>query len=305
MKRSRNRNQRERALAGVLSLAGSDSKHVRTVTVEPSEKPETIHTFRAKYDAEQKAEAANRIRAERASAGSVLLTEENSEFLASLCGKMNPAWETKPNAELCDAVKRAFIQFRDSLQDITILDNGIKKIASVTHKNWGLAWDNPATFAVAFQLMQDGGLLDNTTDIIDLRVPDEQPAPQTQPQAQDIDSINVETPEGRQQMKERLESDYYGNTLYHEWLAQLARDYSFTPNEQQARAAVQWFSDSNKSLLSHAAFHECRRAMVSRGVFPSHMLTPDEKLSMLVENSDMDDFEIRRKFQQASQRIHA
>jgi hypothetical protein len=292
------------AQAGWLSIA-----HIPMTDV-PQEAPrETAQSFKREYEKEVSAKQEAARRARCVALGKELLSAP-CPFFAEGTEKLDASWETKPNAELLDAVKQSFIQFRDSLtaRDIMITDNGINRIAAVTKLNWDCDWTRPEVFNRLFLLMQECDCF-QAGDIIDLRVNEPiNPINPVPAEGQDeLESLNVDIPEERVRAKQILEAEWLGKQtagIFAEWQAHLYKEFGVTLSEPQQRAAIDYFPANNLSFLSGKAWDECRRAMVARRVFPDTCLTADEQLCLEMENADLSDYDTRRRFQQALKRVN-
>jgi hypothetical protein len=291
MKRSKG-NARNKSLSGWLRTI-----HTPTTEVAPEQPRETLRSFAAVEDKRQQAEHAYRAEQERIAAASVLLTQDDSEYLASVIDKMDPIWQTKPNTELCDAVRNAFVAYRDSQPDLTILDKGIQKIATATQKNWGLAWDRPESFAILVQLMIDGGLL-NGTDLVDLRVQEqEQPAvPQAQPQQFD----DLDNQSAKSAVLASVQGD--ARSWYDAFAATLQRDFNHYLTDSETAAIVRLL-ERGLNYRRCADWHTARKACVKAGTLASLLLYPAEIFDDQIENMDLSDFESKQAYAREFQRL--
>ena len=291
---------RNKALAGMFRPT-----HIAPVQVEDPH-TQTAAEFKREYDAQErtKQEAARRA---RCIALGVQLLSEPSPYLSEGCAPLNTSGKTPE--QVCELVRQAFIQFRTELEarDITITDAGINRIASVTKLNWDtMDWTDPQLFHRLYLLMKECDCF-QAGDILDLRVNEQPPAEQPAPAPFDMESLNSDIPEQKAQIKNHLEAEYYGNEtakIFSDWQAHIYRTFGVTLDETQQRAAINYFPAANKSFLDGRAWDAMRVTLVNRGILPLTCRTNDEVLCAELENADLNDYETRRKFQQASQRIN-
>jgi len=122
-----------------------------------------------------------------------------------------------------------------------------------------------------------------------------------------LDSI-PDTRDGNRQARELAQQHYLSveaKEMFFKWLRHLYDDYKgFSPNEEQKKAAIQFFQTWNRSYLNYQSWDECRRFLVSAHIFPSHLLTPDERLSIELEDADLTDRNVRVEFARRSRLIN-
>jgi hypothetical protein len=92
--------------------------------------------------------------------------------------------------------------------------------------------------------------------------------------------------------------------LFSLWIASLANNFGYVPDEREKRQVVKFFQVHGLSFISRQSYDRVRVAMVKIGVFPSYCLTEDEVLAARLETSDLSDRNVRREFQVENQRIN-
>jgi hypothetical protein len=133
------------------------------------------------------------------------------------------------------------------------------------------------------------------------------------PQAQSSDPLaemlnQPATREGERKARELANEHFFSTEcreVYNRFLAHCASTWEFSPTEKQARAIVQWFQDTNRSMtVDKTAWDDMRRFLVLAGVLPSRMVTEDEVLAGRIENTDMSTRDARLAFAAESRRIN-
>jgi hypothetical protein len=154
---------------------------------------------------------------------------------------------------------------------------------SEIHARAGYDFSQPATWQaafdyLAFNLKAFGDELDSS------RVPRQSEPPAPQPTLDDIENLALESTDGRKQALKIVEelASAEASVICGQWLEQLKRDYDFTPDTKQINEVVRWFNFNAKNWLRHKCYDECRRSLVSQGIFPD-IRTNDEREAALIE----------------------
>lgn len=87
-----------------------------------------------------------------------------------------------------------------------------------------------------------------------------------------------------------------GGSLFAQWLQSLEQNFSFRPSKEQLDAAVNLLEHRQLPLHEHSSFDIVRTSLVRQHVWPSHLLTKDERIADLTEQYTMSDPAQRRQF---------
>ena len=290
MKRSRNR--RGSALAGMLSLTGADSKHVRTIEVEDAP-IETAQSFRKAYEEQERQKEAAKQKAANAVLAQKLFAEPSVE-LASRIPLFDAAGRTQQ--QVLTAAQAAVAGMKSTLESrgIVLSDSGLKKLAHITM----LAGNNALDFAQAnswvilFEYADSLGAFDSS-EVIRLADEQEQPAQSVQPQAQtDFDSMDNQS--AKDAVLESVQADC--KSWFQSWEATILRDFGVSFTDAQTAAIVKFLERGMVNYRSSSGWHTVRRACVAAGTLPSTLMYPAEVFDQQIESSDLDTFEQKQAY---------
>ncbi len=94
------------------------------------------------------------------------------------------------------------------------------------------------------------------------------------------------------------------NQWFFRWLESLRENWAFDfPIDRLGMKAANFLDRWNLSPFVHSSWDAVRIAFVRSGDFPEHMLTPSEQLSQLIENSNTNDYSVRRELGRRSQEL--
>jgi hypothetical protein len=323
-KRNRNGDARGRGIAGALSLYGSDSKHVKTVTVEDDQPRETLASFTKKYNEDAEAARVAPIRAAERELNENLraLREENRKALllipsADLAKLIGPPW-CGTEEELLASAQFAFARFKEQLlrEGITFTPAAGNKLAQIAKLNPYLDWTNAIAVRQIFDYCFDLGLWDGA-EVISSEAASKTPAPTPEPvdtglTLDKIEGLDTRTSDAQRASESAVNQYFYSREvgpIWESWKAHMVRDYRFVPNDKQGRAIIDWFVKNNKSFLDTRNWDKCRVAL--REVLGNSprtgqpMLTRDELLSISLDSDqiDLDSREGKRQFLKKSQEL--
>lgn len=287
---------------------------------------ETLKSFTAQFDAEEKQRAEAPIKTAQTEHSRLLkqlidgdlatLYSAESKFLAATAPNIGNGdqFNNIPPEAIKATIRRVFSEFEGSIATTGKLTaSGKQKMQSLARANLNCDATQVAFWTQAFYLLRAAGEL-TTEDFVE--------TPAQQPEAQPSDLLSAldaqpDTRDGARRAKELANEHFFSvecREVYDRFLAHCARVWDFYPTEQQARAMVQWFQDTNRSMIADkTAWDDMRRSLVSREIFPrvsptgKSMLTDDELLAERIESSNFtgkDAFSARKEFAQESRRIN-
>lgn len=149
----------------------------------------------------------------------------------------------------------------------------------------GVDFSQPLAWEFAFFHLKDNLKAFAVGELDSSKVPRAEPPAEPQPQIEDIENLALESTDGRKQALKIVEelASAEASVICGQWLEHLKRDYDFTPDTKQINEVVRWFNFNAKNWLGHKCYDECRRALVSQGIFPAHLLTNDEIVCQEIE----------------------
>ena len=93
------------------------------------------------------------------------------------------------------------------------------------------------------------------------------------------------------------------NGWFDNWIASLATGFNFYPTEEQLANAARWLEHRSANLFSADTYNDCRKSLVRQNIWPSHLLTKDEQVEILVEKYNTNDPKQREQFRLEKNRI--
>lgn len=136
----------------------------------------------------------------------------------------------------------------------------------------------------------------------DLRTEQPEPEPEEpEPTIEDLERFDTSTKAGERlahAILSRAVFDGDAKQVYMEWLRSLVNNFGYEMPEDVQRQAVDLFIHNNWSFLSKKCYDAARLNLVRRGVMPDTCLTPEDRLTLSLENADTQSFESRRKIKQ-------
>lgn len=93
------------------------------------------------------------------------------------------------------------------------------------------------------------------------------------------------------------------NGWFDNWVASLATGFNFYPTEEQLANAARWLEHRSANLFSADTYNDCRKSLVRQNIWPSHLLTKDEQVEILVEKYNTNDPKQREEFRLEKNRI--
>lgn len=93
------------------------------------------------------------------------------------------------------------------------------------------------------------------------------------------------------------------NGWFDNWVASLATGFNFYPTEEQLANAARWLEHRSANLFSADTYNDCRKSLVRQNIWPSHLLTKDEQVEILVEKYNTNDPKQREQFRLEKNRI--
>ncbi len=209
-------------------------------------------------------------------------------------------------------VRNAFDAARQTLEEtdgVRLEQGALERCQRVSKLNLQVSWVTPKAWETLIRHMIELGAF-SPHDVTHLRAaqPVEQPVQETPVNTLDALDALPNSREGERAARELALRHYLSveaSEMFFKWLKHLYDDYNgFSPNEEQKKAAIQFFQTWNRSYLNYQSWDECRRYLVAAHVFPSHLLTPDEKLSIELEDADLTDRNVRVEFARRSRLIN-
>jgi len=245
----------------------------------------------------------------RAQQAAALFNQESDE-LKSRCKNIVDDQFAEMSVEQCrQMIREAFDSFRTTLEEtqgVRLEATALQKLQAISRKNLGIDLTDANVWWRLYDHANELGVFSDR-DVTSIRVA----APSAQEQSSDPLAEMMNQPatrEGERKARELANEHFFSTEcreVYDRFLAHCASTWEFAPTEKQARAIVQWFQDTNRSMtVDRTAWDDMRRSLVLAGVLPGHMVTEDEVLAGRLENTNLNDRDARIEFARESRRIN-
>ncbi len=116
------------------------------------------------------------------------------------------------------------------------------------------------------------------------------------------DATSTDSPQWKKIVSQGWTTDF--SKWFLAWIESLKKNFNYDfPVDGLGMKAANFLQKWNLSPFRYESWDKIRIAFVASGDFPDTMLTPQERLSQLIENSDTSDYSVRREIGRRQQEL--
>lgn len=227
-----------------------------------------------------------------------LLYQQPSDYLQANCTHA-PAMVT---GNVVQQIRGAFDAFRLALEEQGVRLNrpAIEKFRLIAEKNLTIDLRVVANWTTLYQHMDELGAFSDSDRTITQPEPVAQPTPEPKATVNDLEKITISRGTDSERKAKRLVNDLLTREfepIFRQFVEHLRTTWGHVTTEKQFEAMVNWFIDHPSADPRKGRFWtDMRLNLITQGVLPSTLRTPDEVLSSELEDADISDLNVRREF---------
>jgi hypothetical protein len=202
--------------------------------------------------------------------------------------------------EIRTQIRTAFDAARAELtqRGVTLHDSGRNKMQAVSRLNLNVDWRVSANWRELYDLMS--GLYVFTTSDVTVPEPVQSSGPEPEPSLDHLlATVSAESTEGRKQLIAAVaEAAITGEfrACWQAFVTSIHENFGHLLTELEKQAVYNTMLRRNMSLSRPADYDAVRVALVQAGTLPKNLVYPAERLSLDLENADLNDRDVRREF---------